>query len=635
MTRKKIFTVEYTDPLSSCITDFLYDQYCAGQHVDVTLRIKTDSVSLHGFLVAVQSDLLNRFPTQPGANNIKLIIDLTTICDSIVHLKSVVDYLYKRAITLDMTNIKAILKLSQYCSLQRLFAHCKQFLLNRIQPYNCLEIWRIARCFHLPDIEAMALSLIREVFWEICNMDPSLQNIGNKEMAFLIDKVSHPRKLIAALEFMVYWVSGNFPERFRIFHDCVQGLISKQSMPGIISHFASLSQEKKYKPLLDVLQDITAHVPEVLNNYYNSPFSHDEDWVLVLSEKNLVSVYFPTENHWTTVRYETETVEAIGILGQTVISWDDKKNQINMFNIGLLTASALPPCPQIPSVFSYDYFCTNTGVHTVTCDWHGCGLKVIIWRYKYGWEKMREILVSYPLETVYVRVEPCPTDCNMVYILLTSRVNCEEPSSAKHGCLVLRYDSLTTRIAPVFTSDGWAPIVKGRLLCINNTINFIEESSSRQFLESLMHGKLSLKSILGQDELKPVDIPIPVSRRKRPGNITVLSDMSDRMNHFDADQFTCYGDNFFWLQQVSPTVVSISVYNFSEDDRWLELPPSPLMGLSQVKMKVFNRNTILRGGFYVNNDKYLTSKDAYPLVNFSIDGWQDEILTQKQTQTFS
>ena len=184
MSQKKEFSVEYTDPQTSCITDFLYHQYCAGEHVDVTLHSENDSVTLHGFLLAAQSDLLTRFPVPDGVTG-KYSIDLTKICDSIVHLKSVVDYLYKRTISLDMSNIKAILKLSQYCCFQQLLIHCKQFLLNRIQPYNCLEIWRIARSFHLPDIESMALSLIREVFWEVCCKDPSLKDIGTKEMSLL------------------------------------------------------------------------------------------------------------------------------------------------------------------------------------------------------------------------------------------------------------------------------------------------------------------------------------------------------------------------------------------------------------------------------------------------------------------
>ena len=427
---------------------------------------------------------------------------------------------------------------------------------------------------------------------------------------------------------MTYWLSGNFSDRFTAVSDYVQRFVSSYFLPEIISNLEnSLSQDEQYRPLFNFLQTMASKTSENLNRYYNSPFSSSEEWTLILSEKNFLSIYFPTENQWTSLKYETDDSEVIGILGQTVVSWNNKKKQIEVFNLETLTTRELPPCPQVSDVFTSEYFCTNTGVHMVACSWYGRGFKMIVWRYKYGWEKKQEMLLSCSLRTAYMRVEPCPTNSSMVYILITSRVNGEEQSNAKHGCLLMRYDSITTRICHVFSSVLWAPLVNGRLLCIDKTINFIKNPSSPQMHKSLKLGKLPVKSIVGLSELKVVNIPIPVSKRKRPENITISSDMADNMQHFDMDQFTCYEDNIFWLEQIFPTVVSVNIYNFTEDDQWIELPPSPLPGLSRVKMKVFNRNSILRGGFHVDNEKQLISKNAFPLVNLSVDNWKGEMLT--------
>lgn len=601
--------LEFSDTSKNCIIQKLHLQYLNSEYVDVTLKMNSRKISVHSFLLAAESDYFKE--KLKVASGRHVYIDLSHICSNFSYLKNIIDYLYKRQICLGNDNINGILKICHYCSFKRLLLHMKQFLLTRIKPTSCLEIWRIARKFDFWEIEKMALILMQELFWEESMMS-MLKFTADKELSYLLDHAPFPRRVTNAYRFLISWVEEDFSKRLAIAHKYFSKFIPKMYLEQVIKEMKkSADGESETKSFLKLIYS-DREISEKVNPFF------DASWVVVLKEREYIAIYFSAENRWMKI-LTTLTSKVIGIFGNDIVILEERGNKIILLNMISWCSCFISTPHTVERLLVSQYFCLNTGIHIAYCTAFGNGIKLQIKIYEKVWKISASSVFRDWKGDCKMKIQADPEIFDTIYIFLTCE--CDNYFLNAHKFVILRYDSLNKRFRIIFESKSWDAPVNCMILFRNKDLYIIKENQGKPFIDQCKSGSLKSISILDRNNTITVNIPIATYCPLRPDNVTLSKNIHYSAVQFEFINYCSYSSKLFLLEHVAPFITRVFVYDMLDGNKWIELSPSPLSNVHEVTIGVFSRNSVLKGGFPANNEKKRISTKYYPFINLHIDNW--------------
>lgn len=222
----------------------LYDLYKASFYTDVILKVKEESLSVHGIILSSVSEYFQVMLQSGFRESSTRIIDFTTSFEDMAVLKIVVDYMYTGKVSLRQHILEQVLGAAHLFMLNGLKEHCAQFLLEQLQPQNALWTWRLAHLYDMAELEVVCLALLLTVFTQhlvdktdmraftpdclsaLLNCDNLIQSMQPRDVAYLI----------------VSWLkAGDFESRKELSKTLLLKYLKDQALDVILESIHNLS----------------------------------------------------------------------------------------------------------------------------------------------------------------------------------------------------------------------------------------------------------------------------------------------------------------------------------------------------------------------------------------------------------
>ena len=139
-----------------------------GDYSDVTFQIGEEQIPCHKNILAAACPYFHSMFTNQvmlQQDNAKVIHIKTMPADT---FKGILKYIYTGEIQLTQDNAQNFLEAADLMDFSALLKQCTDFMVEEMEPANCLGMWQAARIVNAKTLEEVALNFALEKFEEVC-----------------------------------------------------------------------------------------------------------------------------------------------------------------------------------------------------------------------------------------------------------------------------------------------------------------------------------------------------------------------------------------------------------------------------------------------------------------------------------
>ncbi|XP_033752613.1 kelch-like protein 25 [Pecten maximus] len=203
---------DYSTDLTSGLNRLRLD----GKYSDVTIRCGDRTYSCHRVVLAAMSEFFECMFDSPMEESMTSEVDLTAwnISKDVDICEKVLQFIYTGESAIDMSSAVHLLDSAAHFQMASLKAACLKFLSINLNKTNCLAVWQTASIHGFGELEALALSLVKKHFPEICYSEDFLA-LNRKEYILNIlngQNVNCPDTTVICRAVML-WINADFDNR--------------------------------------------------------------------------------------------------------------------------------------------------------------------------------------------------------------------------------------------------------------------------------------------------------------------------------------------------------------------------------------------------------------------------------------
>ncbi len=275
------------------------------------LKIGGHVVNAHRNILAVNSPYFKSMFYGNYRESGEETIDLSTALKSSSILQKLVDFMYTGSITLEceskygISNAKGILLDEETFEdilngaslflLERLKNYCGQFLLENLEPKNCIYIWALASKYQIKDLATICRQVAVSRFHDLLMFGDDTLNVSTAFLSILFDDEDIMRNVdsVELAQFLHRWLEHDV-ERVEDISNLLELKLVKEKIPDLSlpngNVTAVFSMLENYKPK-EVAQHATDRKFEAIVFHENHSYTNDNPLI-----------YLPHTNCWLEAR---------------------------------------------------------------------------------------------------------------------------------------------------------------------------------------------------------------------------------------------------------------------------------------------------------------------------------------------
>lgn len=159
-------TMTFTNSeISTLLLQKLYEQKKSGRFCDLTLFVNNRIIKVHRNVLACGSPYFDSVLKCHKMTREQLVIN----CADVDVFNNVLNYFYTGEITIDYSNVKELLKLSDHFLVNKIIEHCTEFLGTKLNIDNCLFTFLLTNRFKLKHLNNLVENWIIRNLEQVCN----------------------------------------------------------------------------------------------------------------------------------------------------------------------------------------------------------------------------------------------------------------------------------------------------------------------------------------------------------------------------------------------------------------------------------------------------------------------------------
>ncbi|XP_021340178.1 kelch-like protein 3 [Mizuhopecten yessoensis] len=147
-----------------------------GKYSDVTIKCGDRSFFCHRVVLAAMSEFFECMFDSEMQESQTGEVDLSSlnVCNEVNICEKVLEFMYTGESAVDMPSAAHLLDNAQLMQIPSLQTACLKFLTTNLNKTNCLSVWQTAAAHGFAELDALALSLVKKHFQEVCFSDDFL-----------------------------------------------------------------------------------------------------------------------------------------------------------------------------------------------------------------------------------------------------------------------------------------------------------------------------------------------------------------------------------------------------------------------------------------------------------------------------
>lgn len=182
---------------------------------DVTLKVENVSIKCHKAVLCAGSSYFSTMFSSGFEEEAKTEVELKGIDEA--SMLSLVGYVYTGKIEFDIYNAQSLIQSSDLLQLDSVKFACAEFMVQHVDPSNCIGFYHFAKLYGLKQLKSKARSCMVEKFTEVIK-SPEFNIMTKDNLIEYIsdDLVDVPNENII-FRAVVAWINGNLSERKQFF----------------------------------------------------------------------------------------------------------------------------------------------------------------------------------------------------------------------------------------------------------------------------------------------------------------------------------------------------------------------------------------------------------------------------------
>ncbi|XP_060072387.1 kelch-like protein 24a [Ylistrum balloti] len=227
-----------------------------GKYSDVTIRCGDRSFSCHRVVLAAVSDFFECMFDVEMQESLTREVDLTPyiVSEEMNICEKVLQFIYMGESAIDMSSAGHLLEIAKQFQMPSLEASCLKFLSTNLDQTNCLTVWQTAEAHGFAELEALALSLVKKHFQEVCYSNDFLSLCKIDYILTILNgqNMNCPDKRIICKAVML-WIIADFENRAVYIEEIMKALnvvpVDVDDVEAIIScdSFRDIREDSTYQ----------------------------------------------------------------------------------------------------------------------------------------------------------------------------------------------------------------------------------------------------------------------------------------------------------------------------------------------------------------------------------------------------
>jgi kelch-like protein 10 len=195
-------------------------------------------------------------------------------------LDVILDYAYTGHCNVISENVEQLLPIADHFEILGILHQCSQYLLERLQPVNCIGIFKLARQYFLRDLEHRGHKYICHNFKQILEHSPEFIDLSAGELEYILrDDELNVDKEEFVFAAVIRWTAADLQARERHLKTlirCVRyGLMSLNFFTNLMNHQLILASPELQRCLSSASAFLAELNPEQARDRdLNRPFAH-------------------------------------------------------------------------------------------------------------------------------------------------------------------------------------------------------------------------------------------------------------------------------------------------------------------------------------------------------------------------
>uniref|UniRef100_A0A8D0FNA2 BTB domain-containing protein n=1 Tax=Strix occidentalis caurina TaxID=311401 RepID=A0A8D0FNA2_STROC len=129
-------------------------------------------------------------------------------------MRLIISYAYTGTAPVTADNVESLLIAADQFNVMGIAGLCCEFLQSQLCSENCISIWRLAGCYHCPDLRDAADTFILRHFAEVTRVSAELLDLSVPELSLLVEQAERGgTRADTICEAVERWVAHNLPRR--------------------------------------------------------------------------------------------------------------------------------------------------------------------------------------------------------------------------------------------------------------------------------------------------------------------------------------------------------------------------------------------------------------------------------------